>query len=66
MAYQDKYYAALKTLEREGVAVISFGEMQNALMKTKRYEDLSGNNVNHPNDFFARCHAQLVMAALSK
>jgi lysophospholipase L1-like esterase len=66
MAYQDKYYAALKTIEGEGVAVISFGEMQNALMKTKRYEDLCGNNVNHPNDFFACCHAQLVKAALSK
>ena len=65
-AYQHKYYGALKTLEAEGVAVISFGDMQSALMKTKRYEDLSGNNVNHPNDFFARCHAQQVLASLGR
>ena len=46
----------------EGVA--DFGEMQNHILKTKRFIDTTGNNVNHPNEFMARCHAQVVSELL--
>jgi hypothetical protein len=30
-------------------------------MKKKRFSDLSGNNVNHPNDFSHRVYAQVIV-----
>jgi len=31
----------------------------------KRYYDMTGNNVNHPNDFLVRAYAQAVLTAIS-
>jgi len=56
--YQDKYYDVLKALECPGTAIASFYHMQKALLEKKRFVDMTGNNVNHPNDFMIRCHAQ--------
>ncbi|MBQ4558917.1 MAG: hypothetical protein IJA54_01150 [Tyzzerella sp.] len=30
----------------------------------KRFIDMTGNNVNHPNDFLIRCHAHVISAML--
>lgn len=56
--YQDQYYDVLKALECPGTAIASFYHMQKALLEKKRFIDMTGNNVNHPNDFMIRCHAQ--------
>jgi hypothetical protein len=56
--YQDQYYNVLKALECPGTAIASFYHMQKALLEKKRFIDMTGNNVNHPNDFMIRCHAQ--------
>lgn len=34
------------------------------LLKTKRFFDMTANNVNHPNDFLIRAYAQLVTTLL--
>lgn len=62
--YQDKYYDVLKELECPGTAIASFYHMQKALLEKKRFVDMTGNNVNHPNDFMIRCHAAVLIDML--
>ena len=33
-------------------------------LSKKRYEDMDGNGVNHPNDFLARVYAQTIAQCL--
>ena len=56
--YQYLYGETLKAFEADGVAVLDMGALQKELHKNKRFIDTTGNNVNHPNDFFIRIHAQ--------
>ena len=35
------------------------------LLKAKRFRDMTGNNVNHPNDFLARVYAQVVLQTVA-
>lgn len=62
--YQDKYYDVLKAMECPGTAIASFYHMQQALLERKRFMDMTGNNVNHPNDFMVRMHAQVLAGML--
>ncbi len=62
--YQDQYGDALKEMEEMGVAIADFGGVQKCLLERKRFIDMTGNNVNHPNDFLIRCHAQLLAMML--
>lgn len=49
---QPFYYRKLKELEREGVAVIDMAAISRFLLERKAFIEISGNNLNHPNDFF--------------
>lgn len=64
--YQSEHGAVLKELQGPGIAVADFGSMHKCLLEKKRFIDMTGNNVNHPNDFLIRCHAQVVAALLSQ
>ncbi len=64
LAYQEEYAEQLRTLAETGIVVADFGNMQAELLKVKRFIDLTGNNVNHPNDFMIRCHAQFIAEML--
>ena len=47
------------------VSVANMTEMhQELLIAGKRYRDMTGNNVNHPNDFLARIYAQVILRTL--
>ena len=48
----------MDALVEPGVAKADMTSMQTELLKHKRYIDVTGNNINHPNDFFHRMHAQ--------
>lgn len=48
----------------EGIAMVDIHQVQLSLMERKRFVDMTGNNVNHPNDFMVRIYAQTVSAAL--
>ena len=59
---QPIYANALHELEKEltGVAVADMTEIHRDLLKKKRYRDMTGNNINHPNDFLIRAYAQII------
>jgi len=59
------YLAALKTLESKQIAVADVWSVASHILKTKRYCDVSGNHVNHPNDFMVRVYAQVTDALLA-
>lgn len=54
----------LKALKSPGVALVDIMSLHAELLRKKRYEDMTGNMINHPNDFLARVYAQAVSATL--
>lgn len=60
---QCDYEPVLLSLEREGVAVAQMSSMHESLLTKKAYAHMTGNNINHPNDFLVRVYGQ-VLAAL--
>ena len=63
-AYQGEYAEALSGLCGQGIALADVQSVQKELQKKKRYIDLTGNWLNHPNDYLARVQAQVIAAAL--
>lgn len=63
---QKYFLSVLKNIEADtkGVAVADITSMHSYLMTKKRYFDMTSNNVNHPNDFFYRLHAQYLCGML--
>lgn len=57
---QKDYLPELLSLETTGVVVADVTTFHEGLLQIKRYCDISGNNVNHPNDFLARAYAQIM------
>lgn len=51
---QPLYFDALKQIEKaeNGVSVINMTAVSEFLTSKKDYAEISGNNINHPNDFF--------------
>lgn len=60
------YDALIEKCEREGIAVVNMTGMHASLLAKKRYADMTGNNVNHPNDYLARVYAQTLFATLKE
>lgn len=63
-AHQSEYAEELRSLIRPGVGLADVQSVQKEMMKRKRYADISGNWLNHPNDYLVRVQAQTVAAAL--
>lgn len=65
---QWQFKGALDRIEQDpempGVAVADITGMHRYLLEHKRFEDLSSNMINHPNDFFHRCYAQFLIGML--
>ena len=59
-AYRD----ALKALSGPGVAFADMTQLWADMMMQKRYLDLTGNGINHPNDFGQRLYAKVLLALL--
>jgi len=58
---QRRYASVFERLSgRPGVAVADVTSAHVELLKRKAYVDMTGNGVNHPNDFLIRWYAQLV------
>lgn len=45
-------------------AVACMTSMSLSVLETKRFNDYTGNNINHPNDFMARIYAQVIIETL--
>src|SRR5262245_59068238 len=59
-----EYRDALATLTGTGVALANVTTLWASLLARKDPHDLSGNGLNHPNDFGHRIYAQAILAVL--
>ena len=59
-----KYRDALAALCREHIAMVDMTALWTDMLERKRYHDLTGNGVNHPNDFGHRLYVQAILAML--
>lgn len=62
------YFQQLSEISSEfdGVIAVNVGEVQQAFVGRKKYQDLTTNNVNHPNDYVHRLYAMMLASALIK
>jgi lysophospholipase L1-like esterase len=61
---QSVYEQELDKLVRKGVVVADITGVHQELLKHKSYQDMTGNNINHPNDYLARWYAQYISGIL--
>jgi lysophospholipase L1-like esterase len=62
---QETYEEGLKIINQNyGYAYAPITSMHKKVLERKRYYDMTGNNVNHPNDFLARIYVQTILSAL--
>jgi len=59
------YRDAMRKLVGAGVALADLSAVWEALLARKSYLDLTGNGVNHPNDFGHRIYAEVLTALLA-
>jgi lysophospholipase L1-like esterase len=59
-----KYRDALVGIERQGVAVADVTALWMAVVSKKSFMDITGNGVNHPNDYGHRLYAMVLSATL--
>lgn len=66
---QVNFYEVLEAYEKtapKGVAVVNMTKTHEGLLQRKRYEDMTGNNVNHTNDYLSRVYAQTLLKTLQE
>ena len=60
------YATALQQLAAPGCAIADVTSVWLAIMQRKTHLDLSGNGLNHPNDFGHRLYAEIVLATIGE
>ncbi len=58
------YRDQLKTLTGPGCALVDITAVWEELLKHKTYWDITGNGVNHPNDFGHSIYAEMILRLL--
>lgn len=61
---QPEYAPALKALARTGIAFTDMYSFHCGLLARKHYMDMTGNNINHPNDFLIRCYVMNILETI--
>jgi lysophospholipase L1-like esterase len=61
---QPLYKYELYKFKSTGIAVADMTAVHQELLKHKSYQDMTGNNINHPNDYLARWYAMFVNGLL--
>lgn len=63
---QEKYLPVLQKLaaEEAGVALADMTTLHKEYLQVKNFVDMTGNNVNHPNDFLTRLYAQTIIKTI--
>jgi len=59
-----EYREALSKMVGPGVALADVTSVWQDMMKTKKFLDVTGNGLNHPNDFGYRVYAQVILQVL--
>lgn len=62
LAYREKLYE----LQSDSVAVADMTSIWREMLEHKSLADITGNGVNHPNDFGHRVYAQVILSLLSE
>jgi lysophospholipase L1-like esterase len=57
----EQYRQALSRLAGPGVAMADLTSLFEEILKTKKFDDLTGNGLNHPNDFGHTIYAQAIL-----
>lgn len=60
----DDYAEVCKQMVKQGIALADVRSIHKRLLEKKRFIDMTGNNVNHPNDFLIRVYAQYLLKNL--
>ncbi len=50
----------------DGVVMANMTEIHRHILTRKNYRDITGNNVNHPNDFISRMYAQVLLRTVER
>ncbi len=58
------YRYEIEKLEKEGVVMANMTEIHEYLLTKKRFYDMTGNNINHCNDYLTRWYAQTVLRTI--
>ncbi|MBM3458857.1 MAG: SGNH/GDSL hydrolase family protein [Armatimonadetes bacterium] len=61
-----RYREELRKLQGPGVAVADLTTLWLDLLERKRFTDLTGNGVNHPNDYGHRLYAGMILGLLGR
>ncbi len=61
---QPDFKKVLEELTGPGITLVDMTEVHRELLKYKSYQDTTGNNINHPNDFLIRWYAQEIAGSL--
>ncbi len=61
---QAEYLKPVTELAGKGIAIADMTSIHKELLRHKAYQDMTGNNINHPNDYLARWYAQVISALL--
>ncbi len=59
-----QYATALAKLTGPGIALANVTTVWSAIAERKRYLDLSGNGLNHPNDYGHRIYAEVILTTI--
>ena len=64
--FRDQIYFVneLNKMKGDKIAVMDVTSVHKQLLERKSYRDMTGNNINHPNDFLCRVYAQTALACL--
>lgn len=60
------YAHALQSLTGNGIALANVTETWSAVLEKKSYLSLSGNGLNHPNDFGHRIYADVILSTIGR
>jgi hypothetical protein len=52
--------------KQKGVVVADMTTMHQELLKRKAFIDMTGNNVNHTNDYLTRVYAQVILETVKQ
>ncbi|WP_221390059.1 SGNH/GDSL hydrolase family protein [Dyadobacter sp. NIV53] len=61
---QAEFKSVLEELTMQGIVLADMTTVHRELLKYKSYQDMTGNNINHPNDFLIRWYAQEIVGIL--
>ncbi|MBR2327801.1 MAG: SGNH/GDSL hydrolase family protein [Clostridia bacterium] len=64
-ADHQRYFAELEN-DFSGLAHMNMTEIHQYMLTKKLFRDMTGNNINHPNDFLARAYAQVLLKTLEE